>query len=38
MSGFIKGLTLCEDFFFEIAKSLLNAYFPDLRYTSELLG
>lgn len=38
MSKFIKGLTLCERFFFEIAKPILDKHFPDLVYSAGLIG
>lgn len=38
MPKFIKGLTLCENFFFEIAKPILDRRFPTLTYTAGLLG
>lgn len=38
MPAFIPGRELCRDYFFEIAKPILNTYFPDLCYTAGLLG
>lgn len=35
---FIKGMDLCEDFYNEIAKPILNNHFPGLQYTAGLLG
>ena len=34
----MKGLELCRGFFFDIAKPLLDRYFPALRYTAGLIG
>ena len=36
--GFIKGIELCEGFFFEIAKPVLDKYFSDLIYSAGLIG
>ncbi len=38
MPAFIKGRDLCRDFFFEIAKPILDEHFPNLRYSAGLLG
>lgn len=38
MAEFIHGLKLCEDFFFEEAKPLLDRYYPGLRYSAGLIG
>lgn len=38
MREFIHGLELCEDYFFEIAKPILDKHFPNLQYTAGLLG
>ncbi|MDE6709817.1 MAG: DUF4037 domain-containing protein [Oscillospiraceae bacterium] len=38
MSDFIQGLPLCEGFFFDEAKPLLDRYFPELPYTAGLIG
>lgn len=38
MADFIKGLDLCEQFFFEIAKPLLDEFYPSLKYTAGLIG
>ncbi|MDR2569045.1 MAG: GNAT family N-acetyltransferase [Oscillospiraceae bacterium] len=37
-SANVKGLELCEGFFFEIAKPLLDMYFNDLSYSAGLIG
>jgi hypothetical protein len=36
--GFITGLELSERYFFEDVKPILDKYFPDLRYSSGLIG
>lgn len=38
MSGFIKGLDLCEQFFYDIGKPILDKYFPAIKYTAGLIG
>ena len=38
MPEFIKGLDLCEGFFQEHARPILEENFPNLRYTAGLLG
>lgn len=38
MSDTIKGMTLCRGFFFDAAKPILDALFPDLTYSAGLLG
>ncbi len=38
ISKFIKGLELCEAFFFEIAKPILEIEFPALEYSAGLIG
>ena len=38
MPKFFKGLTLCENFFFDVAKPILDRHFPALIYTAGLLG
>lgn len=38
MRKFVKGLTLCEGFFNDIAKPILDAEFPQLIYTAGLIG
>lgn len=38
MPEFIKGLDLCEGFFQECARPILEKHFPNLRYTAGLLG
>ena len=35
---FVKGMRLCEAFFFEVAKPILDQAFPELIYTAGLLG
>lgn len=34
----IKGLDLCENFFNECAKPVIDKYFPDLQYSAGLIG
>ena len=36
--GFIKGIALCEGFFFEIAKLILDKHFTGLKYSAGLVG
>ena len=38
MAEFIKGLKLCEGFFNECAKPVIDKYFPDLQYSAGLIG
>lgn len=38
MSAFIKGLDLCEGFFKDIAKPIIDRCFPDLKYSAGLIG
>lgn len=38
MSTFQKGIDLCESFFIEIAKPIIAAEFPALRYSAGLIG
>lgn len=38
MSKFIKGLELCERFFYSIAEPILKKHFPDLHYSAGILG
>lgn len=38
VAKFIKGLTLCECFFWEIAKPILDTHFPNLKYSAGLIG
>lgn len=38
MPAFIKGLDLCESFFNEVARPLLQRDFPQLRYSAALIG
>lgn len=38
MSDFVKGLDLCEGFFNECAKPVIDKYFPDLQYSAGLIG
>lgn len=38
MTEFIKGLDLCEGFFYEHAKPIIDRYFPDLQYSAGLIG
>lgn len=38
MAEFIKGLTLCRNFYNEAAKPILDKYFPDLEYSAALIG
>lgn len=38
MIKFIKGLELCEGFFNECAKPIIDKYFPDLQYSAGLIG
>lgn len=38
MGEFIKGLNLCEGFFNECAKPIIDRFFPDLRYSAGLIG
>jgi hypothetical protein len=35
---FIKGLELCEGFFFDLAKPILDKHFPGLKYSAGLIG
>ena len=35
MAEFIKGLELCEKFFNECAKPVIDKYFPDLQYSAD---
>ena len=34
----MKGMELCERFFFEVAQPVLKAHFPTLSYTAGLIG
>lgn len=38
MAEFIKGLDLCEGFFNECAKPIIDKYFPNLQYSAGLIG
>lgn len=38
MPAFTPGRELCRDYFFEVAKPILDSDFPDLCYTAGLLG
>ena len=38
MTKFIKGLELCEGFFNECAKPIIDKYFPHLQYSAGLIG
>ena len=38
MNKFIKGLDLCEGFFNEYAKPVIEKYFPNLQYSAGLIG
>ena len=38
MTKFIKGLELCEGFFNEYAKPIIDEYFPNLQYSAGLIG
>jgi hypothetical protein len=38
MTGFVKGLDLCESFFSEIAGPILSREFPSLRYSAAVIG
>jgi len=38
MPDSVKGLELCEQFFHEIAKPILDRFFPSLAYSAGLLG
>lgn len=38
MSGSVRGRDLCEGFFNEEAKPVLDKYFPDLGYSAGLIG
>ena len=38
MTKFIKGLELCEGFFNECAKPIIDIYFPNLQYSAGLIG
>lgn len=38
MTKFINGATLCEDFFNECAKPIINKHFSQLKYSAGLLG
>lgn len=38
MTEFIKGLDLCEQFFKEIGKPILEERYPTLKYTAGLIG
>lgn len=38
MNGFIKGMELCESFFNNCAKAIIEDNFPGLKYSSGLIG
>lgn len=38
MGKFIKGMALCEGFFRDHARGILEAHFPGLRYSAGLIG
>lgn len=38
MTPFIPGLELSQRFFYEVAKPILEAHFPALRYSAALIG
>lgn len=38
MPDFVKGLDLCEGFFHEVVKPIVDREFPDLRYDAALIG
>lgn len=38
MCTFIKGMELCEAFFHDLAKPILDASFPNLQYSAGLIG
>lgn len=38
MGDFIKGMALCEGFFHDCAKGILEEHFPDLKYSAGLIG
>lgn len=38
MCTFIKGIELCEAFFHDLAKPILDANFPNLQYSAGLIG
>lgn len=38
MGDFIKGMALCESFFHDCAKGILEEFFPGLRYSAGLIG
>ncbi len=38
MAAFIKGLELCKGFFLDVAKPILDRYFPGLPYSAGLIG
>lgn len=38
MSEFIKGMDLCEGFFNEYAKPIIEEHFPNLKYSAGLIG
>lgn len=38
MSEFIKGMDLCEGFFNEYAKPIIEKHFPNLKHSAVLIG
>lgn len=38
MSTFLKGMELCENFFADCAKTVIETHFPDLAYSAGLIG
>lgn len=38
MSEFIKGTDLCEGFFNEYAKPIIEKHFPNLKHSAGLIG
>ena len=38
MNKFIKGMDLCEGFFNEYAKPIIEKHFPNLKYSAGLIG
>lgn len=38
MGQFMKGMTLCKDFFHDCAEKVIEHEFPDLKYSAGLIG
>lgn len=38
MGEFVKGMQLCERFFHDHAKTMIESKFPDLQYSAGLIG